>query len=87
MNRRRHLNITEARLVTKIIDLPGGQINDPSLGKHYSLPFLPATPLSQSQTLERLFELSRRPSRALNLTSQVASGTMEIIDHCCSEIR
>ena len=27
----------------KIIDLPGGQINDPSSGKHYSLPFLPAT--------------------------------------------
>ena len=30
--------------VKNIIDLPGGQINDPSLGKHYSLQFLPATP-------------------------------------------
>ena len=28
----------------KLIDLPEGQINDPSSGKHYSLPFLPATP-------------------------------------------
>ena len=30
--------------VKQIIDLPGGQINDPSVGKHYSLKFLPATP-------------------------------------------
>ena len=37
----------------------------PSSGKHYSLPFLPATPSSLSQTLKRLFELTRRPSRAL----------------------
>merc|ERR1712198_804814 len=48
------------------IDLPGGQINDPSLGKHYSLPFLPATPPSPSRTLEGLFELTRRLSRALD---------------------
>ena len=41
----------------KLIDLPGGQINDPSSGKHYSLPFLPATPSSLSQTL--LPELQR----------------------------
>ena len=52
-------------LCVKIIDLPGGQINDPSLGKHYSLPFLPATPSSPSRTLEGLFELTRRPSQAL----------------------
>ena len=52
--------------VKKIIDLPGGQINDPSSGKHYSLLFLPETPLSPSRTLERLFELTRRPSRALD---------------------
>ena len=50
----------------KLIDLPGGQINDPSSGKHYSLPFLPATPSSPSRTLEGLFELTRRPSRALD---------------------
>ena len=50
----------------KTIDLPGGQINDPSSGKHYSLPFLPATPSSPSRTLEGLFELTRRPSRALD---------------------
>ena len=35
----------------KIIDLPEGQINDPLLGNHYSLPFLPATPSYPSQNL------------------------------------
>ena len=39
----------------------------PQSGKHFSLPFLPATPLSLSQTLEGLFGLTRRPSRALDL--------------------
>ena len=34
-----------------IIDLSGGQINDPSSGKEFSLPFLPATSSSPSQTL------------------------------------
>merc|ERR1711923_633389 len=52
-------------LCKKIIDLPGGQINDPSSGKHYSLPFLP-TPSSLSRTFEGLFELTRCPSRALD---------------------
>ena len=33
-------------------------INDPFSGKHYSLPFLPATPSSPSWTLEGLFELT-----------------------------
>ena len=32
-----------------------------SSGKHYSLPFLLATPSSLSRTLEGLFELTRRP--------------------------
>ena len=50
----------------KLIDLPGEQINDPSSGKNYSLPFPPATPSSPSRTLEGLFELTRRPSRALD---------------------
>ena len=44
--------------VKKIIDLLGGQNNDPSSGKCYSLLFLPATPLSPSRTLEGLFELT-----------------------------
>ena len=35
-------------------------------GKHYSLPFLPATPSSPSRTFEGLFELTRGPSRALD---------------------
>ena len=52
--------------VKKIIDLPGEQINDPSSGKHYSLPFLPATPSPLSWTLEGLFEVTWRPSRALD---------------------
>ena len=46
--------------------MPGGQINDPSSGKQYSCPFLPATPSSPSRTLEGLFELTRLPSRALD---------------------
>ena len=44
----------------------GEQVNDPSLGKHFSLPFLPATFLSPSLILEWLFELTLRPSRALD---------------------
>ena len=44
-----------------IINLPGGQINDPSSGKYFSPPFFPATPSSPFQTLEGLFELTRRP--------------------------
>ena len=28
---------------SKFFDIPGGQIKDPSLGNHYSLPFLPVT--------------------------------------------
>ena len=46
---------------------PSWQINDPLSGQHYSLQFLPATPLSLSGTLAGLFELKRCPSRALDL--------------------
>ena len=49
-----------------LIYLDGGQINNPSLGLHYFLSILLATPLSPSRTLEGLFELTRRPSRALD---------------------
>ena len=38
----------------------------PHRGKHFSLPFLPATPSSLSRTLEGLYELTRSPSRALD---------------------
>ena len=38
----------------------------PHQGNTYSLPFLPATPSSPSRTLEGLFELTRRLSRALD---------------------
>ena len=40
----------------KIIDLPEGHINDFTSGKHYFLPFLPATPSSPFRILEGLFE-------------------------------
>ena len=50
-----------------IIDLHGGQINDPSWGKHYSLPFLPATPSSPPHTLVGRRVSSKSPSRALDL--------------------
>ena len=36
-------------------------------GNRYSLLFRPETPSSPSRTLEGLFELTRRPSRALDL--------------------
>ena len=36
-------------------------------GENCSRVFLPASPLSQSQTLEGLFELTQRPLRALNV--------------------
>ena len=49
------------------IDLPRGRISDPSSEKYFFLPFLPATPfVSVSQTLEGLFELTLRLSRALD---------------------
>ena len=49
----------------KIIDLPGGKINDPSPGKYYSLLFLLATTSCLPRTLEGLFELTQSPSRAV----------------------
>ena len=52
--------------VSFYFDLPGGQINDPLSGKHFFSSVLPATPPSLSQTLEGLFELTQRPSRALD---------------------
>ena len=55
--------------------LPGGQINNPSSGKYYTLLFLPATPWSPSQTLEGLFELARRPSRVLDSSCVVSETT------------
>ena len=55
----------------------------PQLGKHYSLPFPPATPSSPSQTLEGLFELTRRPLRAFKLALYVASSTAEVWTQVC----
>ena len=50
----------------KITYLPGGQINDPSSGKNPFPSLLSPTPQSQSRTLEGLFEVTQRPSKALN---------------------
>ena len=47
-------------------DLLVGKINAPSSGKKNSLLLDPATPSSPSRTLEGLFELTQRPSRALD---------------------
>ena len=44
-----------------------------------------ATTFCRSLTLERLFELSRHPSRALNLTLCVASGTAQNQGGHCQE--
>ena len=49
------------------MDLPGEEINDPLSAKCYSLLLLPATPLSLYWTLKGLFELTRHPSRAIDL--------------------
>ena len=43
------------------------------MGKHYSLPFLQQLPSLGLGPLKGLFELTRRPSRALNLDAYVAS--------------
>ena len=45
------------------------------------LVFIHATPFSWSQTLQRLFELTWRPSKALNLALSVALGTIWIKGH------
>ena len=44
-------------------------------GANQGIALFLATTLCRSLTLEGLFELSRHPSRALYLTSYVASGT------------
>ena len=47
-------------------------------------------PLSLSQTLEGLFEMTRRPSNALILASFVSSGTKEIqkrLQVWCTEVQ
>ena len=41
-------------------------MNDPLSGKHFSLSFLPETTFSPSQTLEGIFEMTRRPSMAFD---------------------
>ena len=53
----------------------------PLIGKDYSLPFLPATPSSLSQTLEGLFRAEAGPFKGPRLASCVASGTTDIQGH------
>ena len=52
-------SIFQFSFLQKIIDLLGGQINDPLSGKHFYLLFIPeATPESQSRTRRGLIELT-----------------------------
>ena len=72
-------------LCWKSIDCLKGKLMTPHQGWRCSLSFLPATPLSQSQTLEGHFELTRRPSTALNLNASVACETLEIqVERCAT---
>ena len=67
----------------------------PLVRKHFSLPFFLATPSSPSRTFEGLFELTRCPSRALDLpcvlilelqrykdTVRWAALSAEVSGHC-----
>ena len=57
-------HISMARYVSKnIIDLPGGQINDPLVGEILLVP--PEPPSNPSPTLEGLFLVTLHPFRAL----------------------
>ena len=47
-------------------------MNDPLSEKHYSLLFLPATPLSPSRALEGLFELTRHWTGSV--TTEIQGG-------------
>ena len=60
------------------MDLPGR----PRRGRYDYISFLPASLPFQSWTLEGLFELTLRHSRAINLTLCVASRNTEIKRHC-----
>ena len=56
-------SLSDIREPIKFINLRVGLglVNDPLSGKHYSLPFLPAIPLSLSRTYEGLFDLTWSP--------------------------
>ena len=56
------------------------KINDPSSGKHFSLPFLPATP--SSPTLEGLFLADTAPFKGPRLTLCIAYRTTEKQGRC-----
>ena len=79
---RKPSNIRRARRVKKLIDLPREQINDCQglVGETlYSsvlnfLPFLPATPLSWSQTPEGFFEADTAPFKGPQLQRYKDSG-------------
>ena len=58
-------SLTQYSFVRLFICLSGRSMT-PHWGGYFSHPFLPATPLSLSRTLEGLFDLTRRPSRALD---------------------
>ena len=65
-----------------IIDLSGGQINDPSSGKDFSLPFLPATSSSPSQTLAPHALLLLELRRYKDIVTCGAIGAPQVLWHC-----
>ena len=62
----------------KIIDLPGEHFAGEM---YFSPPFPLATTLSLPRTIEGLYEITRHPSRALNLNVHIASRTTEVQGH------
>ena len=68
-------------VMSKIMDLPKGQIFDHWREECYSLSLHPETPSSPRRTLEGHFELTQRTSRAFNPALYCASGTLEIQGH------
>ena len=60
--------------------MPGGQINDPSSGKLYFLPFLQATPSSPSRTLDSPHALLPELQRYKDTTRCAALG-VEVPGH------
>ena len=78
-------SIFSVSFLWKIIALPGGQINDPSSGKHYSLPFLPATPSSPSRTLDSPRALLPELQRYKDTVRCAALGA-EVPGHCQQQL-
>ena len=82
------LNFFHVYSLRKIIDLPGGQINDPQM-VNTLLPSSQQLPLLCLGPLKGFFELTLHPSTRPQLALCVASGTTKIQGQCqfCSSKR